>query len=240
MDRKLLQQNIQLLFQQVEQAAPGRSVTIVAATKTRAPAEIQAAREYGIRAAGENRVQEFCEKLPAGAYEGLSRHFIGHLQTNKISKIVGMVDLIESVDSIHLLQAIDARAEKLGIQQDILAEINIGEEASKSGMPVTQLDEFLEYAAARTHIRVLGLMTVAPKAENDQLCQYFTQMYKLFIDKRSLACDNIRMEYLSMGMSGDYPLALSCGANMIRVGTGIFGPRDLNFGKDELNNGFTR
>lgn len=225
MEHGLLQQNIQTLFQQVSQLAPGRSVTVVAATKTRTPEEIQAARECGISAAGENRVQEFCEKLPLGAYDGLSRHFIGHLQTNKVSKIVGQVDLIESVDSLHLLQAVDERAAKLDIRQNILAEINIGGEAAKSGMPPEQLDAFLENAAKRTHIRVLGLMTVAPKAENDMVCQYFTQMYKLFIDKHSYTCDNIKMEYLSMGMSGDYPLALACGANMIRVGTGIFGPR---------------
>ena len=225
MEHSLLQHNIQTIFQQVSQAAPGRTVTIVAATKTRTPEEIQAARECGIRVAGENRVQEFCEKLPLGAYDGLSRHFIGHLQTNKVAKIVGQVELIESVDSLRLLQAIDERAAKLDIRQDILAEINIGAEAAKSGMPPAQLDAFLENAANRTHIRVLGLMTVAPKAENDMVCQYFTQMYKLFIDKRRYTCDNIKMEYLSMGMSGDYLLALACGANMIRVGTGIFGPR---------------
>ena len=225
MDRSLIQNNIQTLFQQISQAAPGTTVTVVAATKTRTPEEIQAAREFGICAAGENRVQEFCEKLPLGAYEGLSRHFIGHLQTNKVTKIVGQVELIESVDSLHLLQAIDERAAKLGIRQDILAEINIGAETAKTGMPPAQLDAFLENAAKRTHIRVLGLMTVAPKTENDLVCQYFTQMYKLFIDKHAYTCDNIKMEYLSMGMSGDYLSALACGANMIRVGTGIYGPR---------------
>ena len=140
--------------------------------------------------------------------------------------VVGSVELIESVDSEHLLDAIDRQAEKLGIRQDILAEINIGGEEAKSGMAPEHLDEFLDYASGKTHIRVLGLMTVAPKAENDLLCQYFTKMHKLFIDKARENCDNIKMVYLSMGMSGDYPQALQCGANMIRIGTGIFGPRE--------------
>ena len=226
MDHSIIEENVRALLASVSEAAPGREITVVAATKTRTPEEIQLARACGIRAAGENRVQELVEKLPKGAYAGMEKHFIGHLQTNKVNKVVGAVDLIESVDSIRLLEAIDRQAEKRGICQDILAEINIGGEEAKSGMAPDALDAFLEFAAKRTHIRILGLMTVAPKAENDLLCQYFTQMHKLFIDKSRDNCDNIKMVYLSMGMSGDYLPALACGANMIRIGTGIFGPRN--------------
>ncbi len=226
MESAVIQENVRALLRQVSELAPDREITVVAATKTRTPEEIQAARAAGITAAGENRVQELSEKLPKGAYDGLARHFIGHLQTNKVNKVVGNVELIESVDSVHLLDAIDKQAAKRGMIQDVLAEINIGGEEAKSGMAPEQLDAFLDYAAEKTHIRVLGLMTVAPKAENVLLCQYFTKMHKLFVDKSRDNCDNIRMVYLSMGMSGDYAQALRCGANMIRIGTGIFGPRD--------------
>ena len=226
MDPNIIKENVRALLAQVEQAAPGREVTVVAATKTRTPEEIWAARDAGIRTAGENRVQELAEKLPLGAYDGLVRHFIGHLQTNKVKQVVGNVELIESVDSEHLLEAIDRQAEKRGLVQDVLAEINIGGEEAKSGMAPEELDAFLDFAAKKAHIRVLGLMTVAPKAENDLLCHCFTKMHKLFVDKSRNNCDNIKMVYLSMGMSGDYLQALACGANMIRIGTGIFGPRE--------------
>ena len=224
MEEAKLRENIELLKSVAVQEG-GENVTLVAATKTRSPEEIQAAFRCGIEHAGENRVQEFCEKLPLGAYEGMTKHFIGHLQTNKVSKIVGFVELIQSVDSIHLLTAVQRQAEKLGICQDVLAEINIGGEEAKSGMKPEELDAFLEFAASQKNIRVMGLMTVAPKAENDDVCQYFNRMYKLFIDKQHISNDNIMMRYLSMGMSGDFLQALSCGSNMIRIGTGIFGPR---------------
>lgn len=202
-----------------------QDITLVAATKTRSADEIQLARAAGLTDAGENRVQEFCEKLPLGAYEGLTRHFIGHLQTNKVNKIVGNVELIQSVDSTKLLDAINQRAMKLGICQDVLAEINIGAEESKSGMQPDQLDSFLEFAQACSAVRIMGLMTVAPKAENNSIYHFFTQMYNLFVDKKRFNNDNIIMRYLSMGMSGDYRIALSCGSNMIRIGTAIFGSR---------------
>lgn len=220
-----IQQNIDALMRAVTDAASGRKIMVVAATKTRTPEEIQAARAAGILHAGENRVQEFCEKLPTDAYQGMIRHFIGHLQTNKVNKLVGNVELIQSVDSVHLLEAINKRASSLGIVQDVLAEINIGGEEAKSGMEPELLDDFLASAANLGNIRVMGLMTVAPKVENAEVCQFFTRMYNLFVDKSRQNCDNIRMEYLSMGMSGDYLQALACGSNMIRVGTGIFGPR---------------
>lgn len=225
MDGSKIRENIENIKNIIAKESENGNATLVAATKTRSPEEIQLARAAGLTDAGENRVQEFCEKMPLNAYEGLTKHFIGHLQSNKVNKIVGNVELIQSVDSVKLLNEINSRAALLGIRQDILAEINIGGEDAKSGMAPETLESFLESASVCSNIRVMGLMTVAPKAENDDVCQYFTKMYNLFIDNRRYNCDNIIMDYLSMGMSGDFRQALACGSNMIRIGTAVFGPR---------------
>lgn len=202
-------------------------VLLVAATKMNAPECVREAIAAGVDACGENRVQELLEKNEAQAYEGAAKHFIGHLQRNKVKYVVGLCDLIQSVDSAELLDLIARRAETLGIRQEVLLEVNIGGEAAKSGVAPSELEPLLEHAAALEHVQVRGLMTIPPictaKAESRR---YFAAMYKLFVDIRSKKYDNISMDFLSMGMSADYREAVLEGANMVRVGSGIFGARN--------------
>jgi len=211
---------------ELSELSGGREVMLLAATKQRNAEEIQAAFDAGVDAAGENRPQEFAEKFTSGAFAGHEAHLIGHLQTNKTKLIVGRASLIHSVDSVKLLRSIDTRAAELGIVQDVLAEVNIGREPEKHGLLEEDLPAFLEAAADFSHIRVMGLMTVAPKAEiPDGNRHFFAKMYQLFIDNRVKNSDNIKMKYLSMGMSEDYRAAVREGSNVVRIGTGIFGPR---------------
>ena len=226
MNSALIEENIRRIRAELAALAGGREVRLLAATKTRAADEIQTAFAAGIDAAGENRAQEFSEKFALGVYAGHDVQFIGHLQTNKVKLVVGNVSLIQSVDSVKLLRAVEARAAELHITQDILAEVNIGREPEKHGVLPEELSAFLDAASAFSNIRVLGLMTVAPKSDSvDSNRQYFAKMYKLFIDNSGEKRDNVVMKYLSMGMSGDYRAAVAEGSNIIRIGTGIFGPR---------------
>lgn len=204
-------------------------VLLVAASKMNSPERVREAIAAGVDACGENRVQELLEKHEAGAYEGVPKHFIGHLQRNKVRNVVGLCDLIQSVDSVELLDLISRRAASLGIRQDILLEVNIGGEAAKSGVAPAELDALLSHAATLEHVQVRGLMTIPPIcAQKAETRRYFAAMYKLFVDIRSKKYDNISMEFLSMGMSADYMEAVREGANMIRVGSGIFGARDYS------------
>ena len=177
----------------------------------------------GLDTIGENYVQEIRDKGAAGAYEGARVHMIGHLQKNKVRYVAGQVDMIESVDSAELLALIGKRAASLGKVQDVLLEINIGGEAAKSGLEPDRLESVLETAAGTEGVRVRGLMTIPP--EEDSVL-YFPRMYHLFIDTKQKKYDNVSMEFLSMGMSGDYEEAIREGANMVRVGSRIFGPRN--------------
>lgn len=224
-------ENIEAVRKNIAEAALrcGRrpeEIILVAATKTQTAETVREAIEAGIDACGENRVQELVEKRALGAYEGKPLHFIGHLQRNKVKQVVGAAALIESVDSEELLRLISARAGALGICQDVLLEINIGAEESKSGIEPERLEELIACAASLEHIKVRGLMAVPPvqqyKGEN---IPYFNKMYKLFVDMRAKKYDNVSMEFLSMGMTKDYTEAIECGANMVRVGTAIFGER---------------
>ena len=167
--------------------------------------------------------QEIQEKRPQGAYEGNPLHFIGHLQTNKVKYIVGVVDLIESVDRLELLECIEKQAAKIGVTQDILFEINIGAEESKSGFtPEAKIGKY-------THVRndAATAMTHASEKPGDN-CRYFAEMRNLFVDISAKKYDNVSMDCLSMGMSGDYPDAIREGATLVRVGTAIFGARNYN------------
>ena len=204
-------------------------VRLCAACKTRTVEEVRYSADLPIDLFGENHVQELVEKTDANAYNGKPGHFIGHLQTNKVNKVVGRAALIQSVDSTRLLDKIDAAAARLGLVQDILVEINIGEEASKSGVDADSLFPLLETAAAREHIRLRGLMAIPPVAEtSDGNHAYFTKMHELFVDIGRKKYDNVFMDFLSMGMSGDFEDAISAGANMVRVGSSIFGARDYS------------
>ncbi len=201
-------------------------VLLVAASKMNGPEAVREAVAAGVDACGENRVQELLEKHAAGAYVGAQTHFIGHLQRNKVKQVVGLCDLIQSVDSEELLDLIDKRAAALGLRQEILIEVNIGGEAAKSGVSPEALDELLRAAGPLEHLRVRGLMTVPPIcAEIAETRRYFSAMYKLFVDIGRKKYDNISMDFLSMGMSADYLEAVQEGANMVRVGSAIFGPR---------------
>ena len=224
-------ENIAQVKANIERAAlaAGRDpkeILLVGATKMNDASRVKEAIAAGLPCCGENRVQELLEKNEAGAYEGAQLHFIGTLQKNKAKYLVGLVSLIHSVDSIELMKEISRQAVKRGIRQDILIEVNTGGEASKSGLAPGELAEILEKAGEFPGIFVRGLMTIPPicRAPEENL-PYFDLLRQLFIDNGEKKYDNVRMDFMSMGMSGDYEAAIACGANIVRVGTAIFGQR---------------
>ncbi|MEG1633095.1 MAG: YggS family pyridoxal phosphate-dependent enzyme [Oscillospiraceae bacterium] len=222
-------ENVARVREKLDIAASGRRVLLVAATKMNDAARVREAIAAGVDACGENRVQELLQKREEGAYVGAPLHFIGTLQKNKVRQIVGVADLIESVDSAELLELISRHAARLGIRQDVLLEINIAGEAQKSGMPPEALPAALELAAALPALRVRGLMTVPPICgKSGDSNPYFTRMHQLFVDIAAKKYDNTTMDFLSMGMSGDFEDAVRCGANIVRVGSAIFGARNYN------------
>jgi hypothetical protein len=203
------------------------AVQLCAACKTRDAATVAASAALAIDVFGENHVQELCANYDAGAYCGKPSHFIGHLQTNKIKKVLGRACLIQSVGSAHLLEAIEKEAAKLELVQDVLLEVNIGGEASKSGVSPEELWPLLDLAAAQPHIRVKGLMAIPPVNDDDTANRaYLAAVYKLFVRAGERGYQNVRMETLSMGMSGDYENAIREGATLVRIGTAIYGARD--------------
>lgn len=204
---------------------PGE-ITLVAASKMNDAARVREAVAAGVDACGENRVQEMLEKQAQGAYEGAPLHFIGHLQKNKVRQVVGLASLIHGVDSVALLELIDRCAEKQGLRQDVLLEINIGGEETKSGFGPEELPAALAAATSLRHVFVRGLMCIPPAGRgSEENRRNFTKMKQLFVDNKAKKYDNISMDFLSMGMSGDFTEAIACGANMVRVGSAIFGPR---------------
>jgi hypothetical protein len=231
MDRETLRENVSAVQARIRAAAQraGRDpaeVTLVAATKVQTSATIRSAIAAGVQVCGENRVQEMCAHLDDNAYAGAKLHFIGHLQTNKVKQVVGRVDLIESVDSLRLLEAIDRRAGELELIQDILLEVNIAGEESKGGAPVEQLFSLAEQALAAPHVRLRGLMCIPPAAPGDSNRKFFAETRQLFVDIRTkLSDNNTNIGLLSMGMSGDFEQAVEEGATLVRVGTALFGPR---------------
>lgn len=204
-------------------------ITLAAATKTQSSETIRAAIAAGITVCGENRVQELAAHLADYAYEGASVHFIGHLQTNKVKEVVGRVDLIESVDSSRLLEAVEKRAAALGLVQDILLEVNIGREESKGGCLPENLPELVRLAGAARHVRMRGLMCIPPvERKPGESRRYFLNTRQLFVDiRKQMGDNNPDMDCLSMGMSGDYEDAVREGATLVRVGTALFGPRTV-------------
>ncbi len=222
MENYSIEERIALVREDIARAADGRDVTLVGVSKTKPAELVRRAVAAGLTVLGENYVQEFREKAEAGAYEGAEVHIIGHLQKNKVKYVVGKAALIQSVDSIALLAEIGKRAASLGIVQDVLAEVNIGGEDSKSGLDPAALPELLGAAGTVPGVRVRGLMAIPP-AEGS--AAYFPRLYHLFIDNKAKKYDNVSMDFLSMGMSEDYEAAICEGANMVRVGSLIFGPR---------------
>lgn len=204
-----------------------REIKLCAATKMNDAGAVRQAIAAGVDCCGENRVQELTAKLRENAYEGAPVHFIGHLQTNKVKQVVGKVDLIQSVDSERLLEAIDREASRQGIIQNVLLEVNIGEEASKSGFRAEEILPLVEKAGNFPNICIKGLMAIPPISHNSgENLNFFQKMCNLTVDITKKIEDNVTVDCLSMGMSGDFPDAIACGSTMIRVGTAIFGARD--------------
>ena len=204
-----------------------KEIKLCAATKMNDAAAVREAIAGGIDLCGENRVQELTQKQKENAYDGVPVHFIGVLQTNKVKKVVGKVDVIQSVDRINLLQAIQKEAAKQGIVQSIFLEVNVGEEESKSGFSVGEVLSLLEQIGEYPNIFVRGLMTIPPisKKEGDNR-KFFQEILQLSVDISVKKYDNVLVECLSMGMSDDFEDAIACGSTMIRIGTAIFGARD--------------
>jgi len=201
-------------------------VAVLAASKQNGYENIRAAMRGGITLFGENRVQELTEKLALNAYEGAEIHLIGHLQKNKVKNVVGKVSLIHSADSAELITLIGKRAGQQGIVQDILIEVNIGGEEAKSGIAPEAADELVSFAGGIAGVRVRGLMTIPPVCTDPrEQSRYFDKMANLFVDISGKKYDNVNMCTLSMGMSADYEAAILAGANLVRVGTAIFGQR---------------
>lgn len=207
-----------------------KEVLLCAATKMNDTAAVREAIVSGVDLCGENRVQELTAKLADNAYKGAPIHFIGHLQTNKVKQVVGKVDMIQSVDSLRLLSAINTEAARQGIRQDILLEINIGREESKSGFYLEQIAEIVEKMGQFTSVFLRGFMVIPPVSQNSgDNRKFFQEICKLSVDIKQKKYDNVSVDVLSMGMSDDYADAIACGSTMIRVGTAIFGQR--NYGK---------
>lgn len=219
----MIEQNVKALLEELKDGnAYGEKVTLVVATKTRTAEEINRAIRAGVTDIGENRVQEFREKYDAVC--GANRHFIGHLQTNKIKYLVGKTDLYHSVDRDELAEALSERSCRAGVVSDILIQINIGNEESKGGYPLAEGSAVMKRLALLSGLRVRGFMAMLPLSDDETyLASLCDEMRALF--ERARATDQ-NISYLSMGMSGDYKLCLKHGANMVRLGTAIFGHRN--------------
>ena len=206
----------------------GRSrdeVTLIAVSKTKPVSDIYEVMETGIKDYGENKVQELCDKIETIS-EPLNWHMIGHLQRNKVKYIVDKVRMIHSVDSLRLAQQISPEAVKKGVDVDILIEVNVAEEASKFGLSTEAVIQLAEDISKLPAVHIRGLMTVAPFTENPEDNRpYFRNLRQLAVDIARKNIDNVTMNELSMGMTGDYEVAIEEGATMVRVGTGIFGTR---------------
>ena len=228
-----IQENIARIRREIDAAAretgrTGADITLVGASKMNDAAACQEAIAAGIDVLGENRVQEMTAKLAQHAYDGAPLHFIGHLQRNKVKQVVGKAALIQSIGSPELLAEVDRQAEKLGIVQDILLEVNIGGEEAKSGFAPDAVEQAAAQAKTLAHVRVRGLMTIPPAdATREENMAYFEKVRALYVDISRKMYDN-GLEYLSMGMSGDFADAIRAGANMVRVGSAIFGARDYS------------
>ena len=228
-----IRENIAAIRAQIDAAAretgrAGADITLVGASKMNGAAACQEAIAAGIDALGENRVQEMTAKLAEDAYRGAPLHFIGHLQRNKVKQVVGKAALIQSIGSPELLAEVDRQAEKLGIVQDIRLEVNIGGEEAKSGFAPDAVEQAAAQAKTLAHVRVRGLMTIPPAdATREENMAYFEKVRALYVDISRKMYDN-GLEYLSMGMSGDFADAIRAGANMVRVGSAIFGARDYS------------
>ena len=229
----MIQENIKLVEENIKKACEkvGRDVnevTLIAVSKTKPYTAIEEALPTGVKDYGENKVQELCDK-----YEILPKdikwHMIGHLQRNKVKYLVGKDTLIHSVDSIRLAEQIEKEYAKADEIANILIEVNMAQEESKFGITSEETEQLVREIAKFPHIRIKGLMTIAPYTDNPESNRvYFRNMKKLSVDIENKNIDNVSMSVLSMGMTGDYQVAVEEGATLVRVGTGIFGERNYN------------
>ena len=225
-----IQQNLEHILSRIRAAElragrPAGSVRLVAVSKTFPAEDVKACHDAGQRIFGENKVQEGLAKIPSLPPD-TEWHLIGPLQRNKVRQVVGKVALIQSVGSMELLREIEKEAAKQGLRQDILLEVNIGGEEAKSGFAPEETEAAAVLARELPHVRVRGLMTIPPveTVPHGNLV-YFEKMHRLYVDINGKIYDN-KLEYISMGMSGDFADAIRAGSNMVRVGTAIFGARD--------------
>lgn len=232
MDYEFISNNLEAVRDRIAKATAvsGRKpedILIIGVTKTIEIDKILKLIDAGINDLGENRVQEFCEK-----YDNINRacnwHLIGHLQTNKVKFIIGKVKMIHSLDRLELAREIQRRAEASGKTVDVLVQVNVAAEESKSGISPEETESFLRELAGYSNIKVRGLMTIAPYVENPEDTRVvFRELRKIFIDIKRKNIDNICMDFLSMGMSNDFDIAIEEGSNMVRIGTAIFGTRKI-------------
>lgn len=229
----MLKENLEQVQNNIRTACSkaGRSldeVTLIAVSKTKPVEMLQEIYDCNVRNFGENKVQEMCDKMEV-LPEDIRWHMIGHLQTNKVKYIVGKTTLIHSVDSLKLANEIQKQAEKKNVIADILVEVNIAEEESKFGIHKEETFSLIKEIAKLPNIRIKGLMTIAPFVENaEDNRMYFKEIRQLSVDIKNQNIDNVSMDILSMGMTGDYMVAIEEGATLVRVGTGIFGERNYN------------
>lgn len=224
-------ENAKALVARITQAAQQANrnpsdIRLMAVTKTNSAQRVNEAIAAGVTLLGENRAQELLEKYDAYNKYGCEIHFIGHLQTNKVRAIINKVSLIQSVDRLNLAEKIDCCAKEAERIMPVLVEVNIGGEASKSGVSVQELPEMLAQMAVFSNIRIKGLMCIPPNVtDNLTKERYFEQMYRHFIDIKAKKMDNVCMDILSMGMSYDFPIAIKHGSNIVRIGRELFGER---------------
>lgn len=215
--------NLKNLFEEIKNGNNlGEEITLVGAIKMVDASTINLAVKNGLKVVAENKVQEFREKSPL--IVGAEQQFIGHLQTNKVKYLVGKVSLIQSVDSIHLAEEIDKRAKMLNLVQDILVEVNVGGELSKSGFNVENVIDNVLALSKLQNVKIVGLMAMLPKSEDEEYLSSLCKKMRAVYD--GLKNDGMPFRYLSMGMSGDYKIAIKNGSNMIRLGSHIFGKRN--------------
>ncbi len=204
-----------------------RDITLIAVTKTHSPERINEAIDLGVTDIGENKVQEILDKFDK--VKPVRWHLIGHLQTNKVKYIIDKVSLIHSVDSIKLMDEIERQAKLHDTYMEILIQVNITGEETKFGISPDEIDTFLRHAADLERVKVVGLMTILSKLDTAVANRlHFDNIFNIFVDISQNRYDNVNMKYLSMGMSGDYEIAVECGSNMVRVGSAIFGAREYN------------
>ena len=229
-ENNYLKENLENINRRIEAAAEksgrrGSDIKLVAVSKTIEPERIMGALENGVLDLGENRVQELCEKYDIIKGE-VKWHLIGHLQTNKVKYIIEKVSLIHSVDSIELAQEIQKNAAKVNKVMDILIQVNVSGEESKFGIDPGEVEGFIHTIKTFPNIKVRGLMTIAPNSgDNNEIRKVFKGLYKIFIDIKQENTDNVHMDTLSMGMSNDFEIAIEEGANLVRIGSAIFGKR---------------